>query len=182
MIKGIFYSLLLGICLFVIQSSAFAVESYDEYQLKAAITYNVAKFVKWPEGVFADGEAPLTICVLGNHNTASGFASLEGQLLGGRHILVKYLKSPSDFKSGHIFFVARSRSRQLAEILLKLEGLPILTISDMKSFATRGGMINLVERGKRIRFAINLDASMAANLQVSSKLYSLATEVIRDGQ
>ena len=31
-------------------------------------------------------------------------------------------------------------------------------------------------------FTINLDASMATNLQVSSKLYSLATEVIRDGQ
>lgn len=180
--RCIFYNLLLIIYFFGFPLSASAMETYDEYHLKAAITYNVAKFVKWPEGVFLDGEAPLTICVLGNHNTASEFALLEGRLLGGRPILVKYLKSPSDFKGGHVLFVARSRSRQLAEILLKIEGLPILTISDMENFSTKGGMINLVERGKRIRFAINLDASMAANLQVSSRLYSLATEVIRNGQ
>ena len=182
MFKRGFYYLLLVSSLFGFPASTTATETYDEYHLKAAITYNIAKFVKWPEEAFADAEAPLIIFVIGNRDTNSGFASLEGQLLGHRPILIRYAESPNDFQNAHILFIARSKRRQLDETLLKLQGNPILTISDIENFVTQGGMINLVQRGNNIRFAINLDVSMAVDLQVSSQLYSLATEVIRNGQ
>ena len=178
-IWNLLYKLLLVLILVGFPLSSIAGETYDENQLKAAITYNVAKFVKWPEGTFIDKKSPLIICVLGSGAAASGFSSLEGQVLGTRPVHVRYLQSLNNYQDGHILYIVHSQASQLNEVLNSLKKKPVLTISDIKGFANRGGMINLVKVGKNIRFAINLDASMAANLQVSSKLHALATEVIK---
>lgn len=173
------HKLLLVLIIVGIPLPVIAGETYDENQLKAAITYNVAKFVKWPEGTFADRNSPLIICVLGGGDAASGFSTLEGQALGTRPVKVRYLQSLDNYQDGHILYVVHSQIHQLDAVLTALQKKPVLTISDIENFASRGGMINLVKVGKNIRFAINLDASMAANLQVSSKLHALATEVIK---
>ncbi len=181
MIRRFLVRLLLSIFLVGFPLSALATESYEEYQLKAAITYNIARFVIWPDGTFADAEAPLVVCVLGDGKTVDGFSSLEGKLLGRRPIQVKYLQSQKDCRDGHVLYVARSQSHDMNSLLAKLNNAPILTLSDMENFSARGGMITLVNVDNNIRFAINLEAATAADLQLSSKLYSLATEVIREG-
>ena len=173
---------LLLILLFVgLPFVAVAGETYDENRLKAAITYNVAKFVKWPGGIFVDEKSPLVICVLGNGDSDSGFSALEGQLLGKRPVLIRYLEPSKKCRDGHILYVAGSAGPHIDATLIALQNAPILTISDIDGFTDRGGMISLVKVRKNIRFSINLDASMAANLQISSKLHPLATEVIRNG-
>lgn len=161
--------------------SVAAGDTYDEHELKAAITYNVVKFVKWPDGTFAGAKEPLVICVMGNGATASGFASLDGRLLGKRPIKVQYWNSYDSCQDGHVLYLSRFSGHHLDEVLISLQQAPVLTVSDLESFASRGGMINLVKIKKNIRFAINLNASMAAKLKISSKLHPLATEVIRSG-
>ncbi len=178
-IRNLSHKLLLVLILVSLPLPLIAAETYDENQLKAAITYNVAKFVKWPEGTFVDTKSPLIICVLGDGDAAAGFSSLEGQALGTRFVQVRYLQSLNDFQDGNILYIVHSQLHQLDAVLTALQKRPVLTISDIENFASRGGMINLVKVGNNIRFAINLDASMAANLQVSSKLNALATEVIK---
>ncbi|MFK5925564.1 MAG: YfiR family protein [Desulfuromusa sp.] len=166
---------------FIVSFPLFATagETYGELQLKAAITYNVAKFVKWPAETFSETSTPLVVCVMGNSKVASAFESLEGQFLGQRRIHVNYLKSISDCQGGHVLYIANSKDYLVNEALTALQGKPVLTVSDIESFASRGGMISLLKVRKNIRFAINLDASKSAGLQISSKLHPLATEVIR---
>src|SRR5262245_37850255 len=36
-----------------------------EYELKAAFLLNFAKFINWPDGSFANAQAPFAICVVG---------------------------------------------------------------------------------------------------------------------
>jgi len=69
----------------------------------------------------------------------------------------------------------------LDTLLIALPKVPVIAISDIESFASRGGTINLLKAGDNFRFAINLDASMAVNLKFNSKFHSLATEVISSG-
>ena len=180
-IRNRLHKLLLVLFLIGLPLSAMAGKPYDENRLKAAITYNIAKFVKWPEGTFVDVKSPLVICVLSNGDTPLGFDALEGQIWGLRPVHVRYLKSINNYRGGHILYVANSEAHQLDNVLTAVHNTPLLTISDIEGFARRGGMINLVKVGKNIRFAINLDASMAAHLKVSSKLHALATEVISSG-
>lgn len=55
-----------------------------------------------------------------------------------------------------------------------LEGKPILTISDGRSFAEQGGLIGLARKGKKINFTINKSSVDKSGLKISSQLKSLA--------
>jgi hypothetical protein len=59
-------------------------------------------------------------------------------------------------------------------MLAVLRGAPVLTISDIDSFATLGGIAQFFVEGGKIRFGINLDAVRRSRLQLSSKLLALA--------
>ena len=41
-------------------------QSADEYQVKAAFLYNLAKFVEWPPESFKTSTDPMTVCILGS--------------------------------------------------------------------------------------------------------------------
>lgn len=58
------------------------------------------------------------------------------------------------------------------------QSLPILTVSDKKSFAKNGDMIEMRETSKRLKLIINLPSINEAGLKASSRLLDVA-EVIR---
>jgi hypothetical protein len=55
-----------------------------------------------------------------------------------------------------------------------------LTVSDIPQFSQRGGMIQFVLEGNRIRFEVNLTATRRAGLSLSSELLKVATAVRRN--
>ena len=50
----------------------------------------------------------------------------------------------------------------------------------MPQFAERGGVIQFVMEGKKVRFEVNLTATQHAGLTLSSELLKVATSVRRD--
>ncbi|HEY8508099.1 MAG TPA: YfiR family protein, partial [Steroidobacteraceae bacterium] len=56
-------------------------------------------------------------------------------------------------------------------------GAPILTVSDARNFASRGGVIELFEQGNRLRFVVNVENARRAGLRISSMLLQLASRV-----
>ena len=55
-------------------------------------------------------------------------------------------------------------------------------MSDAVDFAARGGIANFFMDGSRMRFAVNPGAASRAQLQISSRLLSLARIVPNDGR
>lgn len=53
-----------------------------------------------------------------------------------------------------------------------------MTVSDIPHFSKRGGMIEFVPEGNRVRFGINLDSAVRSRLTVSSELLKVAMTVI----
>jgi hypothetical protein len=53
----------------------------------------------------------------------------------------------------------------------------VLTVGESDQFTDQGGVINFVEKQGKIRLEINLAAARLANLQISSKLLSVADSV-----
>jgi hypothetical protein len=78
--------------------------------------------------------------------------------------------------------VSSSEESQLPSVLQTAGGAGILTVSDLPQFAARGGMIQFVSQGNRIRFEVNLTAVEQANLTLSSELLKVATAVRRTGK
>jgi YfiR/HmsC-like len=53
-------------------------------------------------------------------------------------------------------------------------------VSDIPHFSERGGMIQFIPEGGRIRFEVNLEAADEAGLKLSSELLKVAVAVRRE--
>nr|WP_240905814.1 YfiR family protein [Thiorhodococcus mannitoliphagus] len=147
-----------------------------EDRIKAAIVYKVGKFVDWPTSAFSSTDAPLRLCLLGRDDFAAALSSVAGRKVQGRGIEFRVVGANSLPQAGdcNILYLPRSASGRVASVVRRLTDKPILTISDIPSFARNGGMISLVRRGNRIGFEIDPDRVRRAGLAVRAQLLDLA--------
>jgi hypothetical protein len=153
----------------------------SEYLVKAGFIYNFAKFVEWPSTAFAEPDSPIVIGVLGTDPFGDIINRVvEGKKIGTRGFIVrrfkwsKELKDSKDFKDCRILFVSSSEKMHFEEVVDAVKGLPILTVGEAPGFAERGGMIRLMLEDNRVRFEVNVDAAQHGNLNISSRLLTLA--------
>jgi YfiR/HmsC-like len=155
----------------------------SEYLIKAGFTYNFAKLMEWPANAFPQADSPIVIGILGTDPFAGTMDEvLRGKTVNGRQFVVKHLKWGMDFKDCNILFVSASETPHLDEIFKAVRGLPILTIGDTSGFAQRGGIINFIVEDNKVRFEVNLDAAKQADINISSRLLTLAKTVYPDGR
>jgi len=147
--------------------------------VKMAIVYNLGKFVDWPANAFPSATAPFTLCVLGSPNRIQdGLDAIESKAVHGRGLKVRLVKGPGEFAGCQILFLADADSRRLEDHLAAAHSQGVLTVSDMDHFTDDGGAVALLLMDNRVRFAINLNATQAANLRISSELLRLAQRVV----
>ncbi len=149
-----------------------------DYEVKAAYLYNFGRFVEWPGKVAAAQGGSFTVCVLGRDPFGPSLdAALAGETVGGKTIVAKRISSPEESGNCQILFLSLSEDSHLNTIIADLDKKAVLTVSDMPQFAQRGGMIQFVLEGKRVRFEVNLTATQRAGLTLSSELLKVATTV-----
>jgi hypothetical protein len=148
--------------------------SVDEYKLKAAMLYNLTYFVEWP-GSAPNRQTPIILCVLGQDPFASSIATtIPKETNNDRPVLLRHVQSDKEFSGCHILYIGSSERKNAARILSSVSGSSTLTVGEMTQFAARGGMIQFSLEDQRVRFDINLDATLRAGLKVSSKLLALS--------
>lgn len=165
--------------LFLSPSFVFAQqERPGEFQVKAAYLYNFSRFIEWPPLPAADKNTPFAICVLGKDPFGPALdAALTGEGDGGQSLVARRLSKPQDALACRILFVGSSEESRLKEILAVLGRSSVLTVSDIPRFSERGGMIEFVLKGDKIRFDVNLSNANGAGLAVSSDLLKVALVV-----
>ena len=97
--------------------------------------------------------------------------------IGSRGFVVrryKWSKDLKDLRECQILFVSSSEKVHTDEILEFVKWLPILTIGETPGFAERGGVIRFTVEDNRVRFEVSVDAAHNANLNISSRLLTLA--------
>jgi hypothetical protein len=151
--------------------------SPSDAQVKAAMVYNLAKFVDWPGRTSSDDSTPLTICWLGSGPLAEELQAIDGKLVRNRPVVVRQVKTTAEVGDCQILVLDRTQQAQLPGVLKMADWNKIFTISDIKGFAAAGGMLGFVNDGGKVRFEINLAAVEAANIKVSSQVLSLAVIV-----
>jgi|SRR5579872_3965830 len=150
----------------------------SEYQVEATYLYNFGRFVKWPSSATVAKADAFSICVLGQDPFGPTLDStLAGETLEGKSLKVKRISTPRDAGECRILFISSTEENHLKEILAALDESGILTVSDMPAFSRRGGMIQFVLEGDRVRFEINLASAENARLTLSSELLKVASAV-----
>ncbi len=151
-------------------------------QVKAVYLYNFLHFVSWP--AHQEEKIVKVIGVLGDREMGRSLTELARRLrrrgrTAIRVILYGSYRSDLDFSACHILFIGRSQAGNFKEIVSRLKGQTILTVADSKHFLSVGGMINLVELERRIRYQVNLSAARSAGLRLSSQLLESALTVVK---
>jgi hypothetical protein len=146
----------------------------SEYQVKAAFLYNFVKFVDWP-ATPAGQEGPIEICVLGKDPFGGALERVvKGKTVNARQLVIRRIGEIAAARSCQVLFVSLSEAGRVSEIATAVRGRNVLTVSDVDRFCERGGIINFLMEGQRVRFRINTKTAAAAGLTISSKLLQLA--------
>lgn len=169
-----FWSAILAlVMLYAVQASA---SDVPEYQVKAAMLYNVAKFVEWPA---APTDSSMQFCVYGKNPFGGALDSLRGKVVHGRKLNVRQISRIDEIGACQILFISSSERRYLPEILDRGELQGVLTISDLERFANIGGIVGFVEVDGKIKLEVNLEAAQKAKIKISSQLLKLV-RIVRE--
>jgi hypothetical protein len=152
-----------------------------EYQLKAVFLFNFAQFVEWPAQAYRDAQAPLVIGILGEDPFGAFLDRLvRGEKVGDRPLIVRRFQRVDDITECHILFISRSEAPTLSQVLGRLKGRSLLTVSDVDTFTRQGGIVRFVTENGKIRLRINVEAAKACELTISSKVLRPAMIVTAD--
>jgi hypothetical protein len=155
----------------------------SEYQVKATYLYNFGRFVQWPPNVTAAKGDSFSICVIGLDPFGSSLDTiLAGETIDGKTVVAKRVAKPQDAVNCRVLYISSSEDSRLKEILAGLDKAGVLTVSDIPQFSQRGGMIEFVMAGNKIRFEVNLTSALDAGLTLSSDLLKVATAVRKTSQ
>ncbi|MGX9462067.1 YfiR family protein [Shewanella sp. A14] len=168
--RQILYSLLVVFLLLPCPSNA-----QNSFDLKAAFTYNFAKFTQWPDSRLNE-QSPWHICFFGNQYHDS-FMELSNKTLANKSIKAIQLLETSQIEQCDVVFIDANSRDFIRRLFLAVDNKPILTVSDISGFAVQGGMIEIVEQDKRLYFNINSKVLEASGLNISSQVLKLALEV-----
>ena len=150
-----------------------------DYDVKAAYLYNFARFVEWPVNVASTSDS-FTVCVLGQDPFGPALdATRAGEKIGGKRATAKRISTPKEAATCQILFLSSAEEGRVDQVIEALRKEAVLTVSDMPKFSQRGGMIQFVLEGNRVRFEVNLSAVQQAGLNLSSELLKVATSVRR---
>jgi hypothetical protein len=150
-------------------------ETSTEYQIKAVFLFNFTQFVEWPANAFPEKQSPLVIGVLGQDPFGTYLdETVKGEKVNGHPLVVRRFNNTDEASLCHILFIHSDKTEHLDQVLKTLKGRSILTVGDATDFARNGGMVRFFKENNKIRIRINLEATKAADLTISSKLLRLA--------
>ena len=144
-----------------------------EYRLKVAFLYNFASFTTWPAGP----ETFLNLCIFGPDPFGEDLDKLQGRSVAGGSLAVRRTNSTDALVNCQMVFISRPAMGNLPQVLERLRGRPVLTVTDTPGAARLGVAINMTTEQGTVRFEANQEAARRNGLVLSSKLLRLATEV-----
>ena len=150
-----------------------------DYQVEAVYLTKFGRFVEWPAAA-RGGDDKFTICVIGQDPLGAALDNaVQGETIGRAAVAARRITKVEDVTGCKVLFIPVSEDGQVKAILAALSSQSVLTVSDANGFTRRGGMIQFVIDGNRVRFEVNLAAARQASLTLSSDLLKLATSIRR---
>lgn len=165
-----FFTILLVLILASVISPVEA-EDPRENAMKAGFLLNFGRFVKWPQKSL--GEKTINYCIV-EPNPFKGLSDdFNSRRVRNREVRLLVINSHQLelINDCHVLFMPKKATLLLTKkIVSKASKLPVLTVSD----GDKGAIITLFEKDNKLRFAIDINLSEKAGLDISSKLLNLA--------
>ncbi|MFZ3264262.1 MAG: YfiR family protein [Terriglobales bacterium] len=148
-------------------------QPHDELAVKAALVFNLTKYVEWPQGnnevvIGFVGEGPMGEVLK---------KMLDGKTSESRPIHVLLSPSDQELERCYILYIADPSPRKIHAALDRVRDKSILTVGDTESFVREGGMISLVTVGDLVQIQVRLEVARESRLKISSRLLNIVVLV-----
>lgn len=169
-----FRFLLCCVLVFVFYHNSDAREPSKTAILKAAYVYNFINFTSWPDNIISDTQQVVSICYSGRENH---FIRALRQLDKKKPTIQVKAFDPAAVNDCHVLVIT-GIDNNYTQLLKRLSGKPILSISDIPGFTHSddniNGHIELFKKADKVRFIINRKSVNQSRLKISSQLLKLA--------
>jgi len=151
------------------------------HKITALYLYNFLLFVDWPEKIFSNSNT-MRVVIYGDLQLYEAMKPMSEKMVKGRKLLIICKTRPDEIDgSSHVIFVGDGDLEGVRELLRKLSGKPVLTVSDTAGFIGLGGMVsfNVPEvipenNENQKRFTVNLNAVRKSGLEIRSRLLRMS--------
>jgi hypothetical protein len=148
----------------------------SEFDIEAVYVFKFSQFVNWPGN--ARVKPSFEICILGEDPFGPFLErTIQGETVNGKSVAERRIMRPQEAQGCAILYISRSEAARLRQILDTVRDWPVLTVSDLPDFTDKGGMIQFLLQGGRVRFQVNLVPATQAGLALSSELLKVAVNV-----
>ena len=162
-------------------------QNAPQHKIRALYLYNFLLFVDWPKTAISHSDT-IKVLIYGDPHLYEALKPMAGKMIRGKKLVVDSLTKSEDLdNSCQVLFVGHKKKPAVKGLLKKVNGKPILTVSDMEGFVPLGGMVGLknradsVENGKKQkRFIINLSAVRKSHLKIRSRLLRISDVIYDD--
>jgi hypothetical protein len=146
-------------------------------QLQAMYVYSFIKFAGWPDAAFESPSAPIVIGVVRDQPLVQALQEVtRGKSAHSRPVEVRNVALTGSLPLVHVLVAGQLERTDLADVIRRVNGRPVLTISLDEQFVPLGGVIGLRMIDGRLRFEVNLQAAGQQQLKVT-QLVPLAVAV-----
>ncbi|RZA36153.1 MAG: YfiR family protein [Lysobacteraceae bacterium] len=149
-------------------------------RVQAAYLHRFLNYVEWPLAVLAQADTPYVIGVAGDDTVADELARIAaGRSVNNRGVIVKRVLPGDTVNNLHMLFIGGAEHTRLAQWLRMTKGRPVLTVSATEGGLDQGSIINFQTIDGRVRFEVSVDAAEQGGLRLNSRLFSVATNVVK---
>ncbi len=132
---------------------------------------NFTRYIEWPE---EERKGNFVIEVLGHVSVYEKLKEIsEGKMAGSQPIEVRNYMSVDEMGTPHIMFVGHWQSRQIKDVVAKLEGRSTLLVAENTGMLDHGAAINFVIRDGKIQYEFKKENALSRGLNVSSRLWQM---------
>ncbi|HVD98273.1 MAG TPA: YfiR family protein [Cytophagaceae bacterium] len=143
------------------------------YKIHSLFMYKFTQYIEWPAN-----SGDFVIGVIGNSPIISELESIAAtKKVDTRNIVVKKMSASADLSGCQMVFISEGQSSSIGSIAAKLQGKPILLVSESPGAAKKGSGINFVIVDDKMKFELNKAAVEKQGLKVSGDLAKLAIVV-----
>jgi len=97
-----------------------------------------------------------------------------------RSVKIVHIDNIDNLTSTNVLYIPKVSYSELSHILKKTEDKKILTISDNRGFASRGGVIQLYFVSQKLKLKINTSSAKKKNIQIAPMLLRISDVVKGD--
>ncbi len=155
------------ILILIVLFISLTLEAYEsEERLEAVIIGKVAKYISWKE----HHRDFFVITVLNNQSLEIFKSIYKDKKIKSRPVKIKNIDNINDINSTDILYIPQINSIELDKILKKVKNKNILTISNIRGFAQKGGGLQLYFVKRKLKLKLNIDVMREEEFDVELPL------------